>query len=589
MSRAKRFTFIFGVVIAAAAAIILITAYFYILELPRLKLGPYNLKAATIVQKIHTDTDISNFDDELVLYALKGQTAIGQVVMQANKDIEKAEIQIEKLTNKNGSGEITQENIAIGLQGFIDIRYKSDPIAYNLGKYPDPVIFDPLAFSLKKEQNQPLVIKIVTPKTANSGIYQGKIEAYFDGICEKSIPLKLYVFDEKFPIERKLHTLAGMDRTSVQKYYNKVSDQDSLFSNLVLDGLSHGINIFGTELERPFGINEVDTKELDFSKSDDFIARWRSKGLNSIYIPGDDNFHIPTYGETKFLEYLQQIKKHYQAKGWLEDAYIFPISDPETKESYLRVKKLYTLIGKNVPEFSRLLTEQVTPDKKNWEDLSSVVDIWIAQGEKYYEDYEAMQDARKKGDEIGFYTPGRYAGFEGYSKLKSPSHSIDRAFNDLVFVGLEAYRNSDTYHLMWNTTYWLEANPWENPQTWETGRQADGTTRAGNGAGYLYYPGTEISKYMKSQEDRQAEFVPSLRLLALEQGLNLYEVATLADLQKNIVPEFSKISEISANREYKIFLNRLYKNFKINEKMPEFDDDYESRWNFDFKSFLPKW
>ena len=67
MSRAKRFTFIYCVVIIGFFVIVLIAVYAYFRELPKLNLEPYNLKATSIVLKIRQDTDIVNFDDVRLL------------------------------------------------------------------------------------------------------------------------------------------------------------------------------------------------------------------------------------------------------------------------------------------------------------------------------------------------------------------------------------------------------------------------------------------------------------------------------------------------------------------------------------------
>lgn len=587
MSRAKRFTFIYGIVIVGFFVIALTAVYAYFWELPKLNLEPYNLKATSIVSKIRPNTDIVEFDDELVLYSLRGQTAMGQIVLRSNKDIDQAEIKVEGLINELEDAEINSKDIQIGLQGFVKTTYKSDPAADSIGYYPDPVIFDPEPFELKQDKNQPLIIRIDSTRSIRSGIYEGTIDAYFDDILEKSIEIKLYIFDKRFPIKRELHTLVGMDKSSIRKYYD-VEDEKSLLNNLVLDGLQHGFNIFGTDLDRPFGINEVDEKDLDFSQSDKYISEWRQSGLNSIFIPGDDSFHVETYGEDKFFKYLERISDHYESKNWLEDSYIYPISDPETEDSYKRIKELYTKLKDQRLSLPVLLTEQVTPDNKDWSDLVDLIDIWIPHGEKYYQDYDAMEKARKSGDATGFYTPGRYAGFDGYSEISTPSHSIDRAFNDLVFAGLGAYKNSNTYHLMWNGTWWSEANPWEDPQTWKTGKQTDNTTLAGNGTGYLYYPATQVSEFISGQKNSSQKFIPSLRLLAFEQGLNLYEVARIAKLKKNIVPDFAKISPNTANIEYQNFITRLYDNFKINNQTADLPD-YKPKFQFNLQSILPKW
>ncbi len=587
MSRAKRFSYIYGVVIIGFFAIILIAVYAYFWELPKINLEPYNLKATSIISKIRPDTDIVNFDDELVLYSLRGQTAMGQVVLRVNKDIDRAEIKIDSLKSKSEDTNIDSKDIRIGLEGFVKTSYKSDPAADSIGYYPDPVVFDPEPFKLKQDKNQPLVIRIETIRSIKSGIYQGTIGAYFNDILEKSIDIKLYIFDKRFPIKRELHTLVGVDKLSIRKYYT-IEDEKSLLNNLVLDGLSHGLNIYGTDLERPLGINEADKEDLDFSQSDEYISEWRQAGLNSIFVPGDDVFYIETYGEEKFFEYLKQISDHYKDKGWLDDSYVYPISDPETKDNYKRIKSLFIDIKDQVPNLPILLTEQVTPDKKNWPDLSGLVDIWIPHGEKYYEDYDAMKKARETDDLIGFYTPGRYAGFKGYSDISTPSHSIDRAFNDLVFAGLEAYKNSDSYNLMWNSTWWSEANPWQDSQTWKPGKQTDNTTLAGNGTGYLYYPATEISQFMPRQKNNSQKFIPSLRLLAFEQGLNLYEVAKIVKFKKNIIPDLTEVSASTVNIEYQNFVTRLFSNFKIDNKKAELPD-YKSKWRFNFQSILPKW
>ena len=95
-------------------------------------------------------------------------------------------------------------------------------------------------------------------------------------------------------------------------------------------------------------------------------------------------FRIPTFpsaefsgkGKKVFVRYLRDFYAYLKDNGWEKGAYYFPVSEPNSKEAYDRVRALAQLVHEAEPSIRFLCTEQPYTQDAAWGDLHGAVDVW---------------------------------------------------------------------------------------------------------------------------------------------------------------------------------------------------------------------
>src|SRR5262249_48842755 len=95
-------------------------------------------------------------------------------------------------------------------------------------------------------------------------------------------------------------------------------------------------------------------------------------------------FRIPTFpwtepsakGKKALVRYLREFFAYLKANRWEQGAYYFPVSEPNSKEAYDRVRALSQTVHEAEPEIRFLCTEQPYTQDIAWGDLHGAVDVW---------------------------------------------------------------------------------------------------------------------------------------------------------------------------------------------------------------------
>jgi hypothetical protein len=187
---------------------------------------------------------------------------------------------------------------------------------------------------------------------------------------------------------------------------------------------------------------------------------------------------------TAFDSYCGQLVEHLQARGWLDEAYVYWFDEP-SPDQYPFVMRGFEKLKRAAPGIDRMLTEQVEPG------LLGGPNIWCPVS--YHYDHQRAEERRKVGEKFWWYVcTGPKAPHAGLF--------IDHAATELRVWLWQTFKRNIEGILVWQTNYWTSRaaypdpeapqDPYEDPMGWTSGYStAAGVKRPwGNGDGRFIYP-----------------------------------------------------------------------------------------------------
>ncbi|MFW6162296.1 MAG: glycoside hydrolase domain-containing protein [Planctomycetota bacterium] len=242
----------------------------------------------------------------------------------------------------------------------------------------------------------------------------------------------------------------------------------------------------------------------------------RRAGRIGPYVQG-----TPEY-ETLMRSQGRQVVEHFQARDWLDRAYMYWFDEPAPKD-YAFVAEGMDLIARAAPGLTRFLTEQ--PE----EGLIGHVDLWCPVVSRIGP--ETIAERKRAGERFWWYLcTGPKAPYIGLF--------IDRPAVDLRVWAWLSRKWGVEGQLVWTTNYWTSSaafpppklqNPWDDPMSYVSGygRPAGHIGYWGNGDGRFLYPPNRDVEHDK--EKHLCGPVNSLRWEMLREGIEDYEYFALLD------------------------------------------------------------
>ena len=364
-------------------------------------------------------------------------------------------------------------------------------------------------FTVWPERNQALWVDVAVPANQPPGQYQGTFSVQLAETGTIEIPVKLTVWDFTLPDSLPFTTQFGnLEGVSAKHGVPEGSPQSLQIQERYAAALEeHRIAapIPSALLPTVRSNGSIDTK-----KTHEALKRYLTEHRTGP-------FRIPTFpwtelsgkGKKAFVRYLRDFYAYLKDNGWEKGAYYFPVSEPNSKEAYDRVRALAQLVHEAIPKIRFLCTEQPYTQDAAWGDLHGAVDVWCPLFTFF--DNERAARARERGEVLWTYTalcqkaPPYHPNFAAVSGLPGMFWQIDFPLLNYRLPLWMNWRNKVEGLLYWSAVHWSdpERDVWTDP----------GFRNRYNGEGYLLYPGTEAGI---------AGPVTSLRLKALRDGLEDY-------------------------------------------------------------------
>jgi len=366
-------------------------------------------------------------------------------------------------------------------------------------------------FNVWPERNQPLWGEVAIPANQPPGLYQGTFSVQLAASSTVEIPVKLTVWDFALPDGLPLTTQFGsLDGVSAKHGVPDGSPQSlELQERYALALEEHRIAApipsALLPITRPNG--SIDTKK-NHEALKQYLTQHHTGPFRIPVFPSDGK------GKKAFERYLREFFVYLKENGWERGAYYFPVSEPNTKEAYDRVRSVAQLVHEAEPSIRFLCTEQPYTQDSSWGDLHGAVDVWCPLFTFFDGDRAAR--ARERGEIMWTYTalcqkaPPYHPNFATVGGQPGMFWQIDFPLLNYRLPLWLNWRNKVQGLLYWSAVHWgdPERDVWTDP----------GFRNRYNGEGYLLYPGSEAGIFGP---------VPSLRLKALRDGLEDYAYFSL--------------------------------------------------------------
>ncbi len=401
--------------------------------------------------------------------------------------------------------------------------------------WPDPVL--PRSnFSLVAGRTQGIYLRFYAPPEAEPGLYRGCVTLKSRGKTVKELPYQIRVwnfvlpqkpettaiFDNRFPIGREHKKYTEMEaadflrksRLSYDEIPVKPKFKRNADGSITADftEFDKAAEIWFHEWNIPFAYLPLFREVFGWSRPPRSILGVAPYPGKSPYAGVDRGRFTPEYKKI-CQTILKLMKEHLTEKGWA-DRFILYVADEPMAERDGIIEQLSALCD---------MFHEVWPEIRIYASTWMYVPQWVGKidvwgiGVQGQISEENMEKLRKSGAELLITTDGQMC-------IDTPYNSIERLLPVYAWkyktLGYEFW-GAD--HYSYNPYLWGIHRPWRN-------------SRYPNGDGYIFYPGNLIG---------QKEFVPTIRMESLRDGVEDYSYCTLLEklVRKTGDPEGKKLLE----------------------------------------------
>lgn len=440
-------------------------------------------------------------------------------------------------------------------------------------------------------KNQPLFAIVSIPEDARPGVYHGTLTvADAAKTLDARIPFELEVWPFAQPKKNRFETAYGFSLGSAVQYHNcKTEEEKRAVWEMYLKCCSeHRISLYDSVPMDSYQI-EWDKEnlrcKLNFDRFDAEMTRVTEKyNVTTYRLPvyglGGGTFHsrhpgtiagfteeAPEY-QKMMADYLGQLEKHLQEKGWLESSYCYWFDEPDPKD-YEFVAGGFGKLKKYAPGIGRMLTEE--PGEKLCAALDAAegnVNIWCPISNAY--NPEEAKKRMANGERFWWYV---------CCGPKAPycTEFTDHPGHELRLWHWQAFERKIVGSLIWITNYWTSSaafpdsaqNPYLDPMCYVSDYDIPAGTKQywGNGDGRFMYP--PLSAAEPGRNGGKAileEPVSSIRWESLREGIEDYEM--LLTLSEKYEEKKASLSDAEKAR-----IDALFDFSPISESMTKFTDD----------------
>lgn len=531
-------------------------------------------------------------DSTLDIYMYRNEYEGGQIILSPKSDIQSYTLRVSDLTNENGQV-LSKEQISVYNEKYVDVNIAS--ASHNgtsmLGMTPDALLpFDKAIEygenTVKAGENQGIYLEVNT-QGAKAGRYTGVCTLSVDGQTIQT-PMNVTVWDVVVPTENHMKSafllrtaeLAGTELDSTGKYYQTYFDKF----------LDYRINV----INLPTGDEEKSLPEsVEFkSKEDEKIRKYyaqlvkyyNDERVASIHFPGCENASWTNYDETKAKDYLKLFaelsladKKNYYTKLYY---YLAIIDEPHITKTKSKVGPIFKLWARA----RHAVIDEIEAGRETYKELYAVDDALIDQvidGIEHFEllltssyraeyTYEANKSNPENPAEEYVITWVPYmtaydtkSGAErhtqeevsewwygcDYPGTPAPTYHLDDRLISARALSWMAYKNNVVGNLYWRVNYGNQYNSLGLSEPLEDPYDVTNLLHKTNGDGHLVYPGKPYGL---------DTFVPSMRLTAVRDGMEDFEIFKLTGNQCTDIATKAGYSEYDVNDVFETLYSTIF-------------------------------
>ncbi len=273
--------------------------------------------------------------------------------------------------------------------GFVETKKPPYQVKY-IGWHPDPILDFLKGYNIKKDEVQPVWIRISAPAGTPAGVYTAPITVKAIDVAAVKLTLNVRVWDFDVPQQRHLRTAMSIYDVYLPYAYGKLTEpMQQRYEDFVL---SYRIN--------PDYIYRPEMPPIESLK------RWDKQGLNAfniIYIQKPNNIRagdpFPAEQKRLLLGKIDEAVGLLKANGLFEKAYVYGF-DEIGPESFTAMQDIFSEIKARHPDLLTLTTGY--DDTFGIASKVDAIDGWIPLTPKF--DPKRVEEARARGKQVWWYT-----------------------------------------------------------------------------------------------------------------------------------------------------------------------------------------
>ncbi len=358
--------------------------------------------------------------------------------------------------------------------------------------------------TMRADTTQVLYLSFTADKELSAGTYPYTFDVSVDGAAQITCTVNVHVWDFALPDTLSCETAMGLNRGTISALHGGASGEalDALYKAYYDTLLSYNVSAY----DLPYDI-------LD-DRADAYMSNPRVTSFRVPTCDGDDARLTAIY------------EKLCSNPIWLEKAYFYPLDEPTSKEMLDTLAGMCERLSALAPDvrictpFFRTIDYDKDTDQIGF--MTGKTTLWCpksymyvtsniyseAQLRKYPSFGERMAERKAAGDDVWWYVcwePG-----DPYNNLFVDQKGVQHR---ILFWQQYAY-NVDGF-LYWSTNHWSEVgDPWASMVT------VPELSLDVYGDGSLLYNGSQVGL---------DDACPSLRLLAVRDGIEDYEMLRMAE------------------------------------------------------------
>ncbi len=378
--------------------------------------------------------------------------------------------------------------------------------------WPDPLIpiGNKSSCKLTAGNTQPFWFDIHIPDNALPGVYSGQI--IMESNTQKIyLPVEVKVWNIILPDKRHIPAIYDL-RTGPGKnpFKGDMPDEKDWSIFLARYNISPGL-LAGAEPRFIYKNGKVQMETKEFDEAVHFLIDELNNTM--LYTPGFF-YSVGWYSGARPIfdlqpfspEYVKAWKEaygmfidHITRKGWRKNFILYLSDEPRVPIAYQAITK--------VSEMAKEVAPDVPIYVSSWdfiEEIEGHISAWGIGAQGQFP-VSILRERKKAGDHFIYTTDGQQC-------LDTPFPATERLMPWFCYrYGVEAFE-------FWGSSWWT-FDPWK--YGWHAfykesgGEQVKNPVRYPNGDGYLAYPGDDIGI---------SEPVPSIRLIAVREGVDDYEI-----------------------------------------------------------------
>ncbi|MGD1094967.1 MAG: glycoside hydrolase domain-containing protein [Bryobacteraceae bacterium] len=386
------------------------------------------------------------------------------------------------------------------------------------------------SFDVHPQETQAVYMEVAVPESVAAGSYKGSIAITSAGRLFANVPLTLTVWNFTIPKQPSMHTSfqdydSGYANGAAKYYGYAPGSPEHASMARAMDALllEHRL-VPAAPLDSLFRVDSDGHIIESESGNRRLTALIDRPGQNVFELSFGPSypFHDPLRADRpKAITYLREAYRWFDTRGLIRNAFIRTNDEPEKDAEFQQTRALADLIHEANPEWRVAITGGMDePGFAKY--LFGHMDLFIMCAPTFDPVRARLETSR--GAEFWSYT----AVVQNTSN-PSPYWQIDFPLLNFRVMPWINFRYGLRGLLYWTSAYWDQIlarhhSPWSDPCSLR-----DGVT-CFNGDGLLIYPGKDVDYVVPESVYGKSVWgpIPTLRLKALRDGMQDYELLTLA-------------------------------------------------------------